>query len=126
MVSTDIWFGVIVLIIMILIIALAIANVFYFNEIRNNKTVSNTAAIVMMSLNILLVLLALVLFIWAIVKVVEIASSGDHVHWVPHIHHEGEKTITVKSTPQKEYVLSETTPVITQNLPVTTTRTVYH
>ena len=73
--SRDIWFGIIVLIIMFFILILAIANIFFFNETRTGKTLSHTTSIVMMAMNALLLLLALILFIWAIVKVVEIASE---------------------------------------------------
>lgn len=90
-------FRIAVLVISIIIIGVGIANIFYFNKIRQNPTADITSgvAIAMIVVNAIVIILALALLIWAIVGLVSCWSYG---------------------TPT--YVVQAPVPVVTQPAPV--------
>lgn len=67
-----IWFHVIIIILLVLVIALCAANVYYFNQLRQNPTaqVSHTVALTMLILNAVAIGLSLAVLIWAIARLI--------------------------------------------------------
>ena len=71
-------FRIVVLVLSIVIIGIAIANIVFFNRIRQNPTseISSTTAIVMMVMNVIIIILSLGLLIWAAVGLSYCRSTG--------------------------------------------------
>jgi hypothetical protein len=67
-----IWFHVVVLIVSVLIIGLAAVNIYYFNKLRGNPTtdVTKNIAITMIVLNAVAIALCIIVFIWAVSRLV--------------------------------------------------------
>ncbi len=69
---SSIWFNVIVIIVAAATIGLSIANIVYYNRIKNNTcgAVSNNEANTMLWLNIVMIVLAAILFLWGIANLI--------------------------------------------------------
>jgi len=62
------WFKIVMFIATGFFAGLFLANIIYFNRLRNGGTISNAEALSMLALNAILFTLALILFVWSLVR----------------------------------------------------------
>jgi hypothetical protein len=73
------WFQALTLIGTGLVIGVTVADVYFFHRIRSGNTVSNSEANTMMILNIIILVLAIIIFIWALYRIIFTAQAKNYI-----------------------------------------------
>jgi len=77
--TESLWFKIVVFIVAGFAAGLFLADIIYFNRLRNGGTLTSTEATSMLWLNAILFVLALIVFIWALIRLVLGQSTREMI-----------------------------------------------
>jgi len=102
------WFKIIVFVASGFFAGLFLADIIYFNRLRNGGTITNGEAVAMLWLNAILFIIAIIIFIWALIRLLTTTETRAAVQ---------EKVTTYLNQPGPVYPV-QTQPVAVQTQPV--------
>jgi hypothetical protein len=102
------WFKIIVFVASGFFAGLFLADIIYFNRLRNGGTITNGEAVAMLWLNAILFIIAIIIFIWALIRLLTTTETRAAVQ---------EKVTTYLNQPGPVYPV-QTQPVAVQVQPV--------